>query len=82
MGVQRSSSAHPLTHSGFYKSSLILFLNKADLLREKLKSETQQVVTSFPDFDGAPFNFNDAIEFFKFKFRSVNRNPNREVYVQ
>ncbi|RSH82524.1 uncharacterized protein EHS24_007504 [Apiotrichum porosum] len=65
----------------FYKSSLILFLNKADLLREKLKSETQQVVTSFPDFDGAPFNFNDAIEFFKFKFRSVNRNPNREVYV-
>ncbi|KAL7423443.1 hypothetical protein Q5752_001023 [Cryptotrichosporon argae] len=65
----------------FVKSSMILFLNKADLLMEKIKDPQQQVLATFPDFAGKPGSFNDAVDFFKNKFRSLNRNPSKEIYV-
>ncbi|BEI89763.1 uncharacterized protein CcaverHIS019_0211250 [Cutaneotrichosporon cavernicola] len=65
----------------FIKSSMILFLNKADLLVEKIKDPKQQVSTWFPDFPGKPGSYNDAVEYFKKKFRSLNHNINKEIYV-
>lgn len=61
---------------------MILFLNKADLLIDKIKDPKQQLVTWFPDFTGKPGSFNDAVEYFKKKFRSLNHNANKEIYVQ
>ncbi|WWD18962.1 hypothetical protein CI109_103419 [Kwoniella shandongensis] len=64
----------------FTKTSIILFLNKADLLMEKIKQPNQQIRKHFPDFEGKPGSFNDAVEFFRFKFRSLNRSPSKEIY--
>ncbi|WVQ81951.1 hypothetical protein IAT38_004078 [Cryptococcus sp. DSM 104549] len=64
----------------FVKTSIILFLNKADLLMEKIKDPQQQIKRNFNDFDGKPGSFNDAVEFFKYKFRSLNRTPTKEIY--
>lgn len=61
---------------------MILFLNKSDLLLEKVKDPKQQIIDSFPDFPGKPGSFGDAVDFFKTKFRGLNRNLSREVYVQ
>lgn len=61
---------------------MILFLNKADLLAEKIKDPNQQIVATFADFPGKPGSFNAAVDFFKQKFRALNHNPNKEVYVQ
>lgn len=61
---------------------MILFLNKADLLMEKVKDPRQQLVSYFPDFQGKPGSYKDAIEFFKFAFRSANQSPTKEIYTQ
>ena len=41
-----------LTGAGFVRSSMILFLNKADVLMEKIKDPQQQIADNFPDFTG------------------------------
>lgn len=80
----------------FVKTSFILFLNKADLLMEKVSSSAflggmrsspfqikdpkQQIAPHFPDFPGKPGSYNDAVAFFKMKFKSLSTQPNREVY--
>ncbi|WWC90831.1 uncharacterized protein L201_005768 [Kwoniella dendrophila CBS 6074] len=64
----------------FVKTSIILFLNKADILMEKIKDPHQQIKKHFPEFEGKPGSFNDAVEFFKIKFRTLNRTPSKEIY--
>ncbi|KAK8854889.1 hypothetical protein IAR55_003628 [Kwoniella newhampshirensis] len=64
----------------FVKTSIILFLNKADILMEKIKDPQQQIRKHFRDFEGKPGSFNDAVEFFKIKFRSLNRSSTKEIY--
>jgi guanine nucleotide-binding protein subunit alpha len=66
----------------FQKSSMILFLNKADLLMEKIKDPRQQVKRNFENFRGRPGSYHDAVEFFKEMFRGANLNPNKEIYTQ
>lgn len=61
---------------------MILFLNKADLLLEKLKDPNQQIKTFFPDFPGKPGSFKDAVNYFKETFRGINQTPDKEIYVQ
>ncbi|ORX38624.1 putative heterotrimeric G-protein GTPase [Kockovaella imperatae] len=58
----------------FTKTNIILFANKWDLLASKIIKKDQQILPYFPDFPGKPGSANDA-------FRSLNRNPNREVYI-
>ncbi|ORY35418.1 guanine nucleotide binding protein, alpha subunit [Naematelia encephala] len=65
----------------FVKTSIILFMNKSDILMDKIRDPSQQIITNFPDFQGKPGSFNDATSFFKDKFRSLNRNASREIYV-
>ncbi|KAJ3124138.1 guanine nucleotide-binding protein subunit alpha [Nowakowskiella sp. JEL0407] len=64
-------------HSLFKDTSMILFLNKIDLFREKIK--TVPVSKYFPDYTG-PDNFENAGKFFSKKFRSLNKNESKTIY--
>lgn len=68
--------------TGFANASAILFLNKADLLAEKLKDPDQQIAATFDDFPGMPGSYPDAINFFKTKFRDLKDNHQKELYIQ
>lgn len=64
--------------AGFTKSSIILFLNKADVLAQKIQDPTQQIRDHFPDFSGKPGSFTDAVQYFQGRFQSLNRNAGKE----
>ena len=59
----------------FIQTSIILFLNKEDLFRQKLKYSP--VRKYFPDYTGDPKSFKDASEFFSQNFTRLNRNQNK-----
>ncbi|KAH0551029.1 hypothetical protein GP486_007614 [Trichoglossum hirsutum] len=60
----------------FSKSSLILFLNKIDLFREKLI--TSPIPKYFPDYVGDHTDPKLASKFFQAKFKGLNRNPAKD----
>ena len=62
----------------FAKTSLILFLNKSDLFREKIKHVDLSVV--FPDYTGGN-DHEKAQQYIERRFLALNRDPgNRHVY--
>ena len=63
----------------FKSSSIILFLNKTDLFKEKISEKP--VSDYFPDYTGAANDYKAASEYFANKFRSLNRTEDREIYV-
>lgn len=63
----------------FKNSSIILFLNKIDLFKEKLVEKP--VSEYFPDYTGENGDYNAASKYFANKFRSLNRTEDREIYV-
>lgn len=63
----------------FKKSSIILFLNKIDVFQQKLADKP--IREYFPDYAGADTDVKAAREYFAKKFRNINRNPNREIYI-
>ncbi|KAL8670323.1 MAG: hypothetical protein Q9168_005123 [Polycauliona sp. 1 TL-2023] len=63
----------------FKRSSIILFLNKIDLFKEKLADKP--VKDYFPDYVGSDDDYNAASQYFANKFRSLNRTEDREIYV-
>ena len=63
----------------FRKSSIILFLNKIDLFKEKLAAKP--IPQYFPDYTGADADFNAASTYFANKFKGLNRTEGREIYV-
>ena len=63
----------------FTKSALILFLNKMDLFTEKLAGSP--IPKYFPDYVGDSSDIRIACKFFEDKFRGLNRNPDKEIYV-
>ena len=62
----------------FAKTPMILFLNKIDLLQEKLKRS--KLVDYFPEYD-SPNEFQPVVEFFTEKFRSINQSDTKQIYV-
>jgi len=60
--------------------SMILFLNKEDLFAEKIKRSDLR--KSFPDYTGDPGDKEQAFEYIKNQFISLNSNPNRKIYSQ
>lgn len=46
----------------------------------KIRDPNQQVKQHFPDFPGKPGSFNDCVDYFKGRFRSLARTPNKEIY--
>jgi guanine nucleotide-binding protein subunit alpha, other len=63
----------------FRKSSIILFLNKIDLFKEKVYDKP--IREYFPDFNGGENELEAGKEYFAKKFKSLNRTPDREIYV-
>lgn len=69
-----------LEYNWFLNTTVILFLNKKDLLEEKVKRK--KIKTYFPEFEGPEHDYDAAIEFFSEKFRSMNRFPkDRDIYI-
>lgn len=64
----------------FTRTSIILFLNKDDIFRQKIKSPRSQIIDFFPEFHGPQFDYEAGKQFFKKKFVSLNRSSTKEVY--
>jgi GTPase SAR1 family protein len=64
----------------FQESSMILFLNKADLFAEKIKRVDIKGIEAFADFPGGLGDAEPGIEYFTALFLGVNTNPSRSIY--
>eukprot|EP00161_Ancyromonas_sigmoides_P023537 TRINITY_DN739_c1_g1_i1.p1 TRINITY_DN739_c1_g1~~TRINITY_DN739_c1_g1_i1.p1 ORF type:complete len:323 (-),score=111.30 TRINITY_DN739_c1_g1_i1:444-1412(-) len=62
----------------FQETSMILFLNKVDLFRDKIAKT--DLAIAFPEYTGG-CDFDAASKFITDKFLAHNRNPNKTVYV-
>jgi len=58
---------------------MILFFNKDDIFREKIKKS--HLKETFPDYDGNS-DYESSYEFIKSKFTSMNTNPDRTIHTQ
>ncbi|KAI9005632.1 guanine nucleotide binding protein, alpha subunit [Hyaloraphidium curvatum] len=61
----------------FTKTSIILFLNKVDLFKEKLSKSPLQKY--FPDYTGGD-DYEAACEYFQRRFVSLNQNEEKQIY--
>jgi guanine nucleotide-binding protein G(i) subunit alpha len=62
----------------FQETSMILFLNKTDLFRDKI--ERTDLSVAFPEYTGGK-DFDNASKFITEKFLELNKNPNKTIYV-
>lgn len=60
--------------------SIILFLNKTDLLDKKVKSRDTNVRLYFPQFTGDPHSMKDVQNFILDMFVSVKRDPRKPLF--
>ena len=61
----------------FVKTSIILFLNKIDIFKEKIK--TSPIGKTFPDYQGGE-DYDSACEYFLHRFVSLNQSDVKQVY--
>jgi len=61
----------------FQNSTIILFLNKVDLFRDKVGKVSLKAC--FPEYEGDN-SYDDAIEYIKTKFLEVNKDENRLIF--
>ncbi|KAK9241154.1 guanine nucleotide binding protein, alpha subunit [Lipomyces kononenkoae] len=62
----------------FIKTSIILFLNKIDIFREKIKTSPLRIY--FPDYDMDDYDYNQGCEFIRNRFVNLNKSDNKTVY--
>ncbi|GAA6060353.1 hypothetical protein JCM10212_004537 [Sporobolomyces blumeae] len=62
----------------FVRTSIILFLNKEDVLKERIL--VSPIRAHFPDYRGEDSDYLAARDFFKNKFMKLNRSTTKEVY--
>jgi G-protein alpha subunit len=62
----------------FMKSNMIVFFNKNDIFREKIKRVHLNVC--FEDYAG-PMEYEESIDFIMDKFNTVNRNSYKNIYI-
>ena len=62
-----------LDYQFFAETNVILFLNKIDVLEDKLR-DGKKISRYFPDFPGPDGSYEAAIQFFKKQFMDLNRN--------
>jgi len=61
----------------FVRTSIILFLNKIDLFREKL--ERSPISSFFPDYQGGS-DFQAASDYFSQRFVGLNQSNAKQIY--
>lgn len=61
----------------FVKTSIILFLNKIDIFKDKLLKHPLQ--ESFSDFNG-PNTYESAKEYILTRFASLNQSDSKQIY--
>ena len=61
----------------FADAHMFLFLNKADLFAEKIKSVP--LTTLFPDYQGGD-SYEQGVEFIKQQFELRNKNPDMRIH--
>lgn len=64
----------------FSEVSVILFMNKTDLLKEKLARKDSDIRQYFPDYTGDPFDVESAQMYFVNMFDHIRRDRNRPFY--
>lgn len=62
----------------FINTSMILFLNKIDIFKEKIHASP--VSKWFPDYKGDDSSFEQTSTYFKKRFKRLNHNPSKQVY--
>ncbi|GAA5908752.1 hypothetical protein JCM6882_008196 [Rhodosporidiobolus microsporus] len=62
----------------FTQTSVILFLNKVDVFKERIL--LSPIKAHFPDYLGDDTDYNTAKEFFKDRFTKLNRSSSKEIY--
>jgi len=60
--------------------SIILFLNKTDLLQRKLASPDVDIKKHFPEYKGDPKNLSQVQNFILNLFKSTKRSPTRDFF--
>eukprot|EP00698_Gefionella_okellyi_P014470 TRINITY_DN4013_c1_g5_i1.p1 TRINITY_DN4013_c1_g5~~TRINITY_DN4013_c1_g5_i1.p1 ORF type:complete len:157 (+),score=32.19 TRINITY_DN4013_c1_g5_i1:649-1119(+) len=63
--------------SWFHNTPIILFLNKTDIFKEKLKKAPLEHY--FPDYAGGE-DYTQAADFIRQQFMKLIRNPSKELY--
>jgi GTPase SAR1 family protein len=72
---------HIVNHKAFKDSSMILFLNKRDLLQEKLENGDTSFSTFFPEFTGDSSSYDEVVDWTKNAYTSRNtKHPNKAVF--
>ncbi|GLH03777.1 Guanine nucleotide-binding protein subunit alpha homolog [Gryllus bimaculatus] len=64
----------------FREVSIILFINKTDLLAQKLQSGESDIRTFFPQFEGSSWNLADVQKFILSLFLVLKRDPRRVLF--
>ncbi|KAI9150927.1 guanine nucleotide-binding protein subunit alpha [Blastocladiella emersonii ATCC 22665] len=65
----------------FAHTSMILFLNKIDLFKEKLLSQRSPLARHFPDYAGPEGDYDASCEYFYQRFTALNRTASKQIYV-
>lgn len=63
----------------FVKTSIILFLNKKDIFKDKILVENVPLTECFPEYNG-PNEFVPAVRFIKNEFKARNKQPEKRIY--
>eukprot|EP00118_Oscarella_pearsei_P000611 m.5375 g.5375 ORF g.5375 m.5375 type:complete len:361 (+) comp13013_c0_seq1:132-1214(+) len=64
----------------FMKTSVVLFLNKVDLFREKILHTDRQLRCYLQAFQGPDYDVDAAARFIQREFQARNHNPNKAVF--
>jgi GTPase SAR1 family protein len=73
---------HAICNNKFFtKTSMILFLNKVDLFRDKINDSDRQLRLFFPQYTGPDKDVDAAGKFIKQQFESRNMNRGKIIYV-
>jgi guanine nucleotide-binding protein subunit alpha, other len=71
-----------ISNSPYFKqATMILFLNKIDLLQEKLQSGMSPIKRYYADYEGDPRDTQAGQEYFANKFKSLYRGAEEKLYI-
>jgi guanine nucleotide-binding protein subunit alpha, other len=65
----------------FERAALVLFLNKIDLLHEKLRTGLSPIRRFYPDYIGNPTDIQAGQDYFANKFKRLYRNTEKTLYL-